>query len=232
MRSGPRIAIVVALLAVAIYFVTVVIPSPPPPSGGGGPPPDPDLSSYIAQAQAASSAFVLSTGALKTQLDGVEGAVSTTFASHDSGVSDASPAEARKDLDPSAAATVKAMDAYVAEVAAYDVLVAGWTVDSDVSTMMSHKTDANGIRFDVTTPMANMVGLSGSISTLVSAWQAAYEVVSKPTMNPVMRGAINELAGAAATFNTQGALAGSAWKSGADGVHASYVALFNHLAGL
>ena len=255
MGSGAHIAIIVVLLFVAIFFVLVVLPSPPPISGGGHLPPDPSLPGFIKQVQAASTTLVGSTNALNTSLNGVEGAVATTFTSYDSGegVSDAAALTFRKGLDPLVASTVKDMKSYVAEVAAFDKLVQGGTAETEPTTMMSHKPDAYSIMYDVTTTMADMLGLSSSITSFISTWDAAYEIVSGAgchhssdchggqtcsgghclaTKNGTMQGAINELTSTAATFKAQGALNHSAWQTDANQLNAAYMALFNHLAGI
>lgn len=260
MSTVARTAIIVVVIIIVVaFFVFVVLPNPPPISGGGGLPPDPSLPGFIKAVQAASAALAATTSSFTAMVDGLAGEVSTTFGAYDSGegVSDSAPAGLRKGAADAISTAQQRLGSYAQEVASFDKKVQSWTVDTSPYPIMQEKPTATAVQFDVTKPMADFLNAEGQISSLVSAWTAAYEAASEgnkcghssddtpcrrsqscvrgrcaASMNGTMQGAINALSSAAGELKTNGTLNTSPWQQAAENTNQQYIALYNHLAGV
>jgi hypothetical protein len=233
MGAGANIAMIVVLAFIIGFFVLVVLPDPAPISSDGNLPPDLSLPAYIKAVQAASTKFAGTTAALVTLVGGLAHEVRVTFGAYDSGqgVSEAYPVSLWDGVEKSIEAAQKTLKPFAQEAAAFDKTVQGWTASTAPYLIMLEKSTAFGLNNDVMKPMGDFLGAEGQLSSLVSAWTAAYEAVSKH-MNGTMQGAVNALSSAAGTLKAYGTLNSSPWQKQAKGVYGQYMALFNHLAGL
>jgi hypothetical protein len=259
MGAGAHIAMIVVLVFIIGFFVLVVLPDPAPISNGGNLPPDPSLPAYIKAVQAASTTFAGTTAALVTQVGGLAAVVGTTFVAFDwsQGVRAVQPWEYRPGVEASIKSAQDTLKTFAQKAAAFDKTVQGWTASTNPYTIMQEKPSSKGpyvLKYEVMNSMADFLRAEGQLTSLVSAWTAAYEAASKgnscshssdctigqacsdgrctAVMNGTMQGAVNALSSAAGTLKAYGTLNSSPWQKQADDMYGQYEALYNHLSGL